>query len=75
MFAVYYTVDSALSPGAKKHFLMWGSMFVAVEVGLMIFMAQSILLQLGFGNADGKLGMAMDPNAPLFCQQCMPGAA
>ena len=32
----------------------------------MFWMTKMLLINTGYGNADGKLGIAMDPNAPLF---------
>ena len=32
----------------------------------MFWMTKMLLINTGYGNADGKLGIAMDPNAPLL---------
>tara|TARA_B100000795_G_scaffold100394_1_gene73854 strand:+ start:815 stop:997 length:183 start_codon:yes stop_codon:yes gene_type:complete len=32
----------------------------------MFWMTKMLLINTGYGNADGKLGIAMDPNALLF---------
>ena len=37
----------------------------------MVFMTKLLLLNTGYGNADGKLGIAMDPNAPFFVNSAL----
>ena len=65
VFVVYNTVDSAISPKVKTFFLVYGTIFACVELGAMFWMTKMLLINTGYGNADGKLGIAMDPNVPI----------
>jgi len=65
VFVVYNTVDPAISPKVKTFFVVYGIGFACLEFSGMVFMTKLLLLNTGYGNADGKLGIAMDPNVPI----------